>query len=140
MPEPNTFEALLHEAQALCDAGRHRQALAPLDRALALEPASALAWFCRGSACSALGEPAEAARCYLQSTQHRPDHPLTWFNLGNALRELGELDKALDCFDLVVRLNPGDVDAWVHKGELLDGRGEHARALACYERALSLRT
>src|SRR5438105_230862 len=75
MSELNPFDALMSQAQALMDAGRHQEALPYFDQALAIEPASAYAWFCRGCACSALGQPAEAARCYLESTRHKADHP-----------------------------------------------------------------
>src|SRR5437763_2898071 len=66
MPDPTSFDALLEQAQALIDAGRHAEALPLFDQALLLQPDSAYGWFCRGCACSALGQPGEAARCYLE--------------------------------------------------------------------------
>ncbi len=86
MPDTKSFDALLGEAQALVEAGRHAEALPLFDRALALDPESAYAWFCRGCACSALAQPAEAARCYLESTRRKADNPAAWFNLGSALQ------------------------------------------------------
>lgn len=75
------FEAALRAAAALREAGKHEDALAALDRAVALSPEHALAHFLRGDALRALGRDDAARAAWrraidLDGVTHRITTPL----------------------------------------------------------------
>ncbi len=75
------FDTALRAAAALRESGKHADALAALDRAIALSPGHALAHFLRGDALRALGRDDEARSAYRRAIDqdgvtHRITAPL----------------------------------------------------------------
>ncbi|MFC4727935.1 tetratricopeptide repeat protein [Coralloluteibacterium thermophilus] len=75
--------------------------------ALALDPASADAWFLLGSVQTAAGTPAEAAASYARSAERRPEAAETWHNLGIARDAAGDKPGALAAFRRALGVDPG---------------------------------
>jgi tetratricopeptide (TPR) repeat protein len=121
------------------DDGNVEMALQYLDRALALDPQHAQAWYCKASLLGDLGKLEEAIECYQQSAEHAEDHAhLPLFNLGNLYQEVERFEQALACFELATEVNPEMTDAWINRGRLLDERDHHEEAIQCYDRAIQL--
>ena len=81
--------AFLNRGVALAEAGKHRQAIADLDRAIELYPASAKAYFNRGCAYSALDGPDAAIRDFTRAIELKPGYAEAYNNRGIELATAG---------------------------------------------------
>ena len=90
-PDPMLSEAIDHHA-----AGRLEQAVEAYRRALARDPALAVAWLNLGVACEQLGRPQEAIPAYDSAAALDPASAQILANLGNALRLCGRLEPAVE--------------------------------------------
>jgi tetratricopeptide (TPR) repeat protein len=118
--------------------GRHTEALAAYDRAIALDPKYALAWNNKGNALYYLGRYAEALACYDRVIALDPKYALAWNGKGAALDDLGRYGEALAACDRAIALDPKNALAWINKGNALYDLGRQTEALACYDRVIEL--
>ena len=134
-----------NKGNALHALGRHEEAIACLDRALAVDPLSAPAWSNKGNAFQALGRYAEAIVCYEKSSAISPQSALPWVNKGVALRRLKrpEEEEVEVYDDLATRFGEATEPtlreaamALFNKGVALDALGRGEEALRCYDKAL----
>jgi Tfp pilus assembly protein PilF len=82
---------------------RYEEAVASLNKALAIHPNNTMAWDVRGLALSNLNRHAEAVDSYDEALNIDPDDAMVWTNRGIALIELGQYKEAVESFDF----NPG---------------------------------
>jgi tetratricopeptide (TPR) repeat protein len=129
---------LINKGVSLGSLGRHEEGLACLDRALALNPKEALAWYNKGLALGRLGRYEVALACYDHALALNPQLAQAWYNKGVRLASLGRHEEALACYDRALAHNPQDPEAWCNKGLELWSLGRHEEALACCDRALAL--
>src|SRR5262249_40805544 len=95
-----------NRGNALLALGRHAQALASYDRALAIRPNHARALNNRGNALQKLGRHAEALASYEAALAIRRDDAEALVNRGNALLQLKQHAEALASYDEAVRIDP----------------------------------
>jgi predicted TPR repeat methyltransferase len=81
---------LRREADAHYDAGRWREAADAFERALALEPRQADAWYRLGNARQELGDERGALACFEKTVDLEPAHAKAWNNVGVSREKLGE--------------------------------------------------
>ncbi len=129
---------LSNKGGALDSLGRHEEALACHDRALALNPQLAEAWSNKGAALSRLGRSEEGLACFDRALAVNPQLAKAWSNKGAALANLGRHEESLACHDRALALNPQDAEAWYNKGNVLWRLGRSEEALACFDRALAV--
>jgi tetratricopeptide (TPR) repeat protein len=110
--------------------GRHQDAVAALERALALRPDYPEAFINLGVSLQALRRPAEAEAAYRRVLERRPDHPAALANLGNVLQELGRGEEAVVAYEAAVAHDPALPQTGL--GHALRGLGRHAEAEAAY--------
>jgi tetratricopeptide (TPR) repeat protein len=122
---------------ALSRLGHHEEALASLDRAIALAPAAENHGL-RGDILVALGRRAEAIESYDHALALAPHSPAEWCNRGAALHDLARYAEALESFDRAISLQPDFAEAHYNRGNALSRLERHAEALASYDRALAL--
>jgi tetratricopeptide (TPR) repeat protein len=121
----------------LASAGRHADALARCDRALAIDPALPAAHYNRGNALRALARPAEAAAAYERALALDPGLASAHGNLAAVLVELDRPAEALAHCEQALALAPDYVDALANRGKLLLALDRPGDALASLDAALA---
>ncbi|MSP95304.1 MAG: tetratricopeptide repeat protein, partial [Alphaproteobacteria bacterium] len=130
--------ALYRRAMSLAQAGRLAEALAELDRALALQPDFADGQRNRADLLLSLKREAEAYAAYETYLRLRPADAQGWSNRGIAATELRLPEEAVICFDKALALDPRDADAWNNRANALFELKRFADAARDYEKALKL--
>ncbi len=125
-----------HLAEGLRALERYEDAVTAYQRALALDPWNADAYYGLGNALFELHRFAEAADHYRQTLRLNPNDAETLNNLGNALQELGDVDGAAASYRRALEVDPHFADALLNLGALLAKAGEITDATACYRQAL----
>jgi len=102
----------LNEGIRLASIRNYRGAIQEYDRALAINPDDANAWYNRGLALgklgryAELGQYAEAVVSFDKAIAINPDFAEAWYNRGLALGELGRHAEAIASFDKAIAINP----------------------------------
>ncbi|HET7083338.1 MAG TPA: tetratricopeptide repeat protein [Rhizomicrobium sp.] len=118
--------------------GRHGDAVASYDRALAISP-DAGTWNNRGNALQSLNRRAEAVASFERALALEPNNVQAWFTRGLLLGELGRADEAMDSYNRALALNPGHVEALNNRGYLWWlNKQRYAPAIADLEQSLGL--
>ena len=123
---------------SLATLGRHEEAIACYDRALAIEPHNQALWNNKGVALDDLGRHQDAIACYDQALAIERRGTMTWNNKGVSLAALGRLAEAINCFDQALAIEPQNAMNWGSKGNALAELGRHGEAIQCYDRALAV--
>ncbi len=118
--------------------GKHKEAIASYDRAIALKPDYFEAWYNRGVAQGKLGLHAEAIASCDKSVAINPEYAMAWFNRGVSQAKLLRNTEALASYDKSVAINPEYAMAWNNRGVLLVELGRYAEAIASYDRAIAI--
>ena len=91
---------------ALNELGRHGEAIRCCDRALEIDPESAIAWHNKGVALRNLGRHGEAIQCYDRALEIDPKNGSAWNNKGVVLGNLGRYGEAIQCYDRALEIDP----------------------------------
>ena len=134
-PSQSRFHTLL--GMALSSAGRHAEALASFDQAIALGAADAHG--SRADTLVALGQLAEAVGSFDRALARDPSSVADWCNRGAALVDLDRFAEAADSFARATALAPDFAEAHYNHGNALAKLARHADAIASYDRALTLK-
>lgn len=103
---------LLHRlCSALIKLGRYKKVVAAAERALELEPSSALAYNNLGVALQALDRQEESEQAYRGALEHMPEYPQALSNLGVVLQSTGRKEEAEECYRRVIGLSPDYAEA-----------------------------
>jgi tetratricopeptide (TPR) repeat protein len=135
---PNQARAWTHLGAAYVAANRPAEALAPLDRALAINPADHTARRNRALALLSLGRADEAAVIFAALPAREPGEAAEYFALGNAFARDGKFPEAVAAYTRTVTLDPAHVAARANLGNALLVSGRAREAIAAYEAALRL--
>jgi predicted O-linked N-acetylglucosamine transferase (SPINDLY family) len=117
---------------------RPQDALACFDRALAQDPANALAWNNRGLVRQELGRLDEALLDFTQAARLHGGFVEAHANRANVLKELGRPAEALAAAERALALDPAVATAHAIRGEMLIELGRADEAAASYARAMEL--
>lgn len=123
---------------ALISAGKYDEAIAALDRSLAISPENEVAWINKGAALARLGRLNDALKCYNSAIKANPTYEVAWNNKGNALARLERPELALACYERALELDASYRTAWVNKGFVLTKLGRFEEAADCADTALRL--
>ena len=135
---PRNPDALVLFAVTLLMGGCARDAIAPLEQALAAQPRHGVALENLGLANLMLGNFTEAQRA-LQSAAAIPGAPASVFmRLGIALLNLGQHDAAHGALERARELDPVNPDIQLNLGQVADRVHDSARARQHFEAALRL--
>ena len=99
--------------------GRPEEALASHDRALALDPNSAIVHNNRGTALGTLSRPAEALECHERALALDPKSATAHNNRGTALGLLNRFEEGLQSLDRAIALQPDLTQAYINRGNIL---------------------
>jgi len=135
----------LDEGNAHYRANRFEEALVAYERAIQLEPNSALAYYNKGRVLSSLERYQEAQQQYQRSLEifeeqlgNRADMAKSYHQLGILAYLQGDYQEALATFNQALELNPRDTDTWTQKGATLVNLRRYEEALASLDQALFL--
>ncbi|BAX61427.1 tetratricopeptide repeat protein [Burkholderia stabilis] len=130
---------LANHAAALTGVGRHRDALAAADRALATDPEHAPSNAARGDALLALGQYDAALAAYDRALVREPAHAAAWCKRGETLRRLERPADALISIERALRIDANDPAAHTERGHALRALGHREQALRSYQLAMVVR-
>jgi len=122
---------------ALQATGRHDEAIAHHQRAIALMPDYAPAYNNLGASLRAAGRLDEAIAAYRRALDLKPDFSSASYNLANALLQKGEAGASVDQFRNALAA-ADTVEARNNLGIALANRGDAAGAIAEFRAALAL--
>lgn len=125
-------------ATELASAGRLAEALASLDRAIALDAGVAHAHFLRGTILGQQGRFRDAAAALERAVALSPRHVGARFKLALAYAQLGQDDLAEATLRQVLVDEPGNARAWHNLATLAFRRRELAEARALAQKATAL--
>ncbi|MGZ8209399.1 MAG: tetratricopeptide repeat protein [Burkholderiales bacterium] len=118
-------------------AGRLEEALAALERLLAVHPDHAQALAEQGEVLSGLGRFEDAADSFALALAFDPSNPQGWLGYGGLLRRAGRLSEAADHLRQAVALSPQSTEAWFELALALNAAGGTVEAAQAYEQAIT---
>jgi Tfp pilus assembly protein PilF len=130
---PDDVAALARSGALLRDAGRHDEALLPLNRALERAPTHLQALFQRALVWRQLDRLTETVADYDRLLAVHPRVADAHFNRANALRELNLLPEAVASYRQALRLRPDHAEAQCNLACTLLLAGDYEEGLATYE-------
>jgi len=130
-------DVLINFANVLHALKRDDEALASIDKALALRPGDPEALLHRGNALNALNRPNEALPCFDAVLARSPGHRDALLNRGVARAALGHHEQALTDFDAILARASKDLEALYNRGTALIELGRYADALLALDHALA---
>ena len=136
--DPRDANAQQLLAVAMFQQRRVDEALAAIDRAVALAPASPDIQFNRGMMLAGAARPADAADAFHRALALAPHHLAARYNLGTTLLGLGDAEGARAAFEAVLARAPNEVDAIVNLGIALAAGGRLDEAAARFAHAVRL--
>jgi tetratricopeptide (TPR) repeat protein len=140
-----TAELMWYDAEAhgnlgmaLHDRGLWPEALASLQRALAIKPHEVEVLVAAANAMKALGRAREAVLLYQRALEQSPQLLEAHNNLGNAFLALGQIDDAAGCYRRALAIKPQDAQVQCNLGNALRLLGRLDEAIASSRQALVL--
>jgi len=115
---------------------RWEEGMGRIERALLLDPRSALAHSYRGLAFEKRKQSARAEESFRMAASVAPDDWRYHQRLGVFLFRAGRVTEAVGPFETSVRLSPGNAEAASNLGAALHATGRYEEAAASYQRSL----
>jgi tetratricopeptide (TPR) repeat protein len=130
------MSAAYAEGLKLSSQGRHVEAIARFEQALAVRPDDARVLFALGNTAHVLGLAGPAEQFFRQVLTIEPGRREALVNLANLLRASGQFDAAIALMEPALAREPGAVEFHLTLGSAWREKGEDARAIAHYRAAL----
>jgi tetratricopeptide (TPR) repeat protein len=105
-------------------------ALASIERAAAMSPASANVQVHLANVQARSGRHADAVETYRRAASLNPEAPAPWIGLGNTLKTIGQQAEAIDAYRRAAALRPQNSEAWWSLSNLKTFRFEDAEVEA----------
>jgi tetratricopeptide (TPR) repeat protein len=135
--QPDNPGLVVHLAHALAARKDVEGAVACFQRAVHLDPKSALAHYNLGRSLYDKKDLEGAIACYRQAIALGPKFAPAHTNLGNVLKERGNLEGAIACYRQAIALDPKHALARTNLGLTLAARGDLAGGIACFRQAIA---
>jgi Flp pilus assembly protein TadD/4-amino-4-deoxy-L-arabinose transferase-like glycosyltransferase len=137
-PSHDLAEEWSMTAASLQTLGRSDEARQAVDRALAEDPGSALAWVQDGRLRLEAQDAAGAEKSFATAARLAPNYQRARLDLGMAYKQRGDLDGALRELREAARLSPDDPAALSELGQVLLAKGEVEEARTALRRATEI--
>ena len=128
---------LTRRGLALAGRGRHEEAIASYDEAIAADPSHALAHLNKGISLEDTGRAEESVASYDEAIRSDPSLARAHHSRAGALATLGRNEEAPGSYDAAIRLGGPAADAYTDKGDFFARLGCVDEALAAYDAAIS---
>ncbi len=103
--QPNRWEGYFVKGSALLAGGHTREAEAPLERALELQPNSVRVLLQRAIAAQESGQPGRAVDLLRRAKSIAPDNPAVWLNLGYSAELSNANDEAVAAYQRYLQIS-----------------------------------
>jgi len=123
---------------AFRDQGRMEEAIAELQKALAINPDYAEAHYNLGNAFLQQGRMEEAIAQYQMALEIMPDDEEVHNNLGNVFLQQGRMEEAISCYQKALEINPNHAKAHNNLGNAFRQQGRLEEAIAHFQKALAI--
>ncbi len=130
---------LYKQALLLFRVGQSEEAIARVDRGIALESDNSFPWILRGYFLYSLGNLEAALDSLDKAIALKPEDHQALILRENMLNNLRMYSEELDSLDKAIALNPKDHQAWFIKGVRLNDLGMYTEALNSYNKAIALK-
>lgn len=138
VPAPRIFEIYSYKEQKLRNSLHYE--LQRNDNALAKNPNSSYAYYCRGVILHKLNRHQEAYKSFKKSIELDKTPPAeTYFKCGVVAYELDEKENALEFFNNALEINPSHPSALYYVGLLLQAQSLYEGALIYFDESLEYR-
>jgi tetratricopeptide (TPR) repeat protein len=118
--------------------GRHEEAIAAFDSAIAIAPGLAFPWYVRGNAMYELGHFSHAIEAYKKALELDPDYADAWNNLGLSAFKLHHYADALAAFDEAIARDPSNAFSWNNRGVVLQIQKKNEEAIDAFNHAVAI--
>lgn len=125
------------QGNRLLTSGRFKDALAFLDKAIAIDPTLTEAYQCKGLALSKLHDYEGALTVFQQVLRLNPKNSPAYCNRGYCYMQLGRLDEALADLNHCLELSPSLNNAVSNRAEVYLRKGELEKAIADCTQAIA---
>jgi len=131
---------LLHNIMGACYAGLGMlgSAIISYDKAIAIKPDYAKAYFNLGGAHHELRQYDDSVKSYEKSLEIDPNYAEAHNNLGNVLRDSGELEEAVISYEKALIINPDYLESHYSLGTSLQELGQWGQMLEHLQQAVSI--
>jgi len=136
-PKP-TAAQLLSQADRLRKDGQHQKALLLYDKAIALKPDLAQAYWGRCYSLNKLQKPDEALVACNDALDFNPKYAEALWSKGHAFDQQKLPLEALQLYERATKLKPDFTEAWVDYGVALQGFGRSSEAIDALDQAIAL--
>jgi arylsulfatase A-like enzyme/tetratricopeptide (TPR) repeat protein len=118
--------------------GRPAEALASMDRVIALEPRNVDAYTAAASALDALGRKAEARDYLEKAITVEPENKFLRTSLAMNLASAGDIGQAIEVYKALVADYPGDHVLRQHLGVAYGVAGDYANSIESFKQAIAI--
>ncbi len=116
----------------------YTEALAELNKAVAIDPQSAEAHYLRGRTLLGLGKVEQGADDFKTAVKLKPDYSEAYDHLGWLAAKQGQVEEGIGYLTKSIELKPDNAWALHNRGRLLFAKGDAAGAMRDAEKACSL--
>ena len=109
------------------------------NKALAIKPDYADAYYNMGNALKEQGKLEEAIEAYNKALAIKPDYADAYNNMGIALKEQGKLEEAIEAYNKALAIKPDYAEAYNNMGNALKDQGKLEEAIEAYNKALAIK-
>jgi tetratricopeptide (TPR) repeat protein len=133
--------AILFNIQGAVLKGLRRldESVAAYNKALAIKPDYAEAYYNMGNALKEQGKVEAAIEAYNKALAVKPDYAEAYNNMGNALKEQGKLEEASEAYNKALAIKPNYAEAYNNIGATLKEQGKLEEAIEAYNKALAIK-
>jgi tetratricopeptide (TPR) repeat protein len=118
--------------------GNYQNAIAHFNRAIAISPQFAEAYFQRGVAYQSLNQPDHAMADFDRAITYDPGLAHAYDAQGSIYRSRGDFPRAMQAFAKAIAIQP-DADAYFERGQAYESLGQHAQAVEDFNQAIAVR-
>ncbi|GAB4304931.1 MAG: hypothetical protein Fur0025_46890 [Oscillatoriaceae cyanobacterium] len=135
---PEDADACIVLAEHYGSKGKWAEAIAVVQKAIALQPKSAAAYKIFGKALQSTGKLEEARQCYLKALQLQPNFAEVHANLGSLSAQQQRWQAAISHYQKALELNPQFAGAYRNLAKVFERSGQPAAAALSWYQALTL--
>ena len=140
----------LIDAKVLLDQAKHKgikgadfdqleRKLNNANKALAIKPDFADAYYNIGIALQQKNKLEEAIEAYNKALAIKPDYANAYYNIGIALQQKNKLEEAIEAYNKALAIKPDYVDAYYNMGTVLQHQNKLEEAIEAYNKALTIK-
>jgi tetratricopeptide (TPR) repeat protein len=117
---------------------QYERAIADYDKAIALEPEDAVAYYNRGVSYLVLEQYERAIEDYDKAIELKPDYADAYNNRGLSYSLIKETQRALFDYDKAIEIDPNNSEVYYNRGNSYTDLKQYERAIADYDKAMEI--